>query len=440
MSLSAPTAENASPSRADLTPECIHCGLCLQACPTYIELGREADSPRGRIYLMRAQQRGVMTVSESFVQHISACLDCRGCESACPSGVPYGELVEKAREVIEHNARRPFWVQWFRAFVFKTMFPSRRLLRLNFDLLRLYQRSGLQRLVRALGILKWFPGHLAELEQLLPDIRKSQHHVALGAVFPPQGEKRFRVAVMTGCVMNEIFGDINQATIRVLQRNGCEVVVPGEQVCCAALHCHAGIMDTARELAKKNIVAFEQAEVDTVISNASGCGAKLKEYGMLLAEDKEFAERAARFSRKVQDIASFLDGLPSLAQPGELKLRVAYDDPCHLLHAMKVSRPPRNVLRSIPGLELVELSTPEQCCGSAGIYNITNYELSMRILRRKIDDIRTTTADVVATGNPGCMLQIAHGLRQAGLDQMKVMHPVELLDQAYRGQVTPDRV
>ena len=223
------------------------------------------------------------------------------------------------------------------------MFPSRRLLRLNFDLLRWYQRSGLQKLVRGLGILKLFPGHLAGLEQLLPDIRNRKHHVALGSVFPAQGEKKFRVAVMTGCVMNEIFGDINQATIRVLQRNGCDVVVPGEQVCCAALHCHAGIMDTARELAKKNIVAFEQAEVDAVISNASGCGAKLKEYGMLLADDKEFAERAARFSQKVKDIASFLDGLPSLAKPGELKLRVAYDDPCHLLHAMKVSRPPRNV-------------------------------------------------------------------------------------------------
>ncbi len=188
---------------------------------------------------MRAQQRGVMPVSESFVQHISACLDCRGCESACPSGVPYGELVEKAREVIEHNVRRPFWVQWFRAFIFKTMFPSRRLLRLNFDLLRWYQRSGLQKLVRGLGILKLFPGHLADLEQLLPDIRNKKHHVALGSVFPAQGEKKFRVAVMTGCVMNEIFGDINQATIRVLQRNGCDVVVPGEQVCCGcvALSC-----------------------------------------------------------------------------------------------------------------------------------------------------------------------------------------------------------
>jgi len=434
MSLSAVTVANNSSSATSLTPECIHCGLCLQACPTYIELGREADSPRGRIYLMRAQQRGAIGVSDSFIQHISACLDCRGCESACPSGVPYGELVEKAREVIEHNARRPFWSRWLRAFVFERLFLSHRQMRMAFGLLRWYQRCGLQKLVGGLGILKLFPGNLAGLERLMPDIRNRTHHVALGAVFPAQGEKKFRVAVVTGCVMNEIFGDINQATIRVLQRNGCEVVVPGGQVCCAALHSHAGIMDTARKLAKQNIAAFEQAEVEAVISNASGCGAKLKEYGTLLADDKDFAARSAAFSRKVKDIASFLDELPSLAKPGELKLRVAYDDPCHLLHAMKVSRPPRNLLLSIPGLELLELATPEQCCGSAGIYNVTHYELSMRILQRKIDDIRSTPADVVATGNPGCLLQIAHGLRQAGLDRMRVVHPVELLDQAYGGQ------
>ncbi len=420
------------PSRADLTPECIHCGLCLQACPTYIELGREADSPRGRIYLMRAQQRGAMAVSESFVQHISACLDCRGCESACPSGVPYGELVEQAREVIEHHARRPFLSEWFRSFIFGKVFRSPRLLRLNFDLLRLYQRSGIQALVRASGILRLFPGHLHELEQLLPDIRRKRQHVELGSVFSAAGERRLKVAVLTGCVMNEVFGDINQATIRVLQKNGCEVVVPAEQGCCAALHCHAGMLDLAREMARKNIAAFEKAGVDAIITNASGCGAKLKEYGLLLANDGDYAARAAAFSAKVKDIASCLDSLPNLAVPGQLNLRVAYDDPCHLLHAMKVSQPPRNLLRRIPGLKLVELETPEQCCGSAGIYNITHYELSMRILQRKIEDIKKSNAEVLATGNPGCMLQIAYGLRRAGITHMKVMHPVELLDQAYQ--------
>jgi glycolate dehydrogenase iron-sulfur subunit len=423
------------PGRADLTPECIHCGLCLQACPTYVELGKEADSPRGRIYLMRAQQRGVIPVSRSFVQHISACLDCRGCESACPSGVPYGELVEKAREVIEHNARRPFLVRVFRNFVFGRVFPSHRLLRLSFDLLRLYQASGLQMLVRALGILKLIPGHLSELEQLLPDIRQKRHHVELGSVHPAEGERKHRVALLTGCVMNEIFGDINQATIRVLQRNGCDVIVPAAQGCCAALHCHAGIIDTAREMARKNILALEDAEVEAIISNASGCGAKLREYGTLFEHDPQFAARAKAFSAKVKDIASFLDELPRIARPGELKLRVAYDDPCHLLHAMKVSKSPRNLLRSIPGLELVELATPERCCGSAGIYNITHYELSMRILQRKIDDIRTANADVLATGNPGCMMHIAYGLRREGLTHTRVMHPVELLDQAYRSRL-----
>ena len=422
------------PGRADLTPECIHCGLCLQACPTYVELGKEADSPRGRIYLMRAQQRGAIPVSQSFVQHISACLDCRGCESACPSGVPYGELVEKAREVIEHNARRPFLVRIFRNFVFGRVFPSHRLLRLSFDVLRLYQASGLRKLVRASRVLRLIPGHLSELEQLLPDIRQKRHHVELGSVHPAEGERKHRVALLTGCVMNEIFGDINQATIRVLQKNGCDVIVPAAQGCCAALHCHAGIIDTARQMARKNILALENAEVEAIISNASGCGAKLREYGTLLEHDSQFAARAKAFSAKVKDIASFLDGLPHIVKPGGLKLRVAYDDPCHLLHAMKVSKSPRNLLRSIPGLELVELATPERCCGSAGIYNITNYELSMRILQRKIDDIRTTNTDVLATGNPGCMMQIAYGLRQGGLTHMRVMHPVELLDQAYRSK------
>jgi glycolate oxidase iron-sulfur subunit len=383
---------------------------------------------------MRAQQRGAIPVSQSFVQHISACLDCRGCESACPSGVPYGELVEKAREVIEDNAQRPFLVRAFRHFIFGRLIPSHRLLRLSFDLIRFYQASGLRKLVGASGILRLIPGHLSELEQLLPDIRQRKHHVALGSVHPAEGERRHRVALLTGCVMNEIFGDINQATIRVLQKNGCDVIVPATQGCCAALHCHAGITDTAREMARRNILAFEEAEVEAVISNASGCGAKLREYGMLLKHDPKYAARAKAFSAKINDIASFLDGLPSIVKPGELQLRVAYDDPCHLLHAMKVSRSPRNLLRSIPGLELVELATPEQCCGSAGIYNITNYELSMRILHRKIDDIRTTQADVLATGNPGCMMQIAFGLHRAGLTHMRVMHPVELLDQAYRSK------
>jgi glycolate oxidase iron-sulfur subunit len=383
---------------------------------------------------MRAQQRGAIPVSQSFVQHISACLDCRGCESACPSGVPYGELVENAREVIERSAQRPFLVRAFRHFIFGRLLPSHRLLRLSFDLVRLYQASGLRKLVGASGILRLFPGHLSELEQLLPDIRQRKHHVALGSVHPAEGERRHRVALLTGCVMNEIFGDINQATIRVLQKNGCDVIVPATQGCCAALHCHAGITDTAREMARRNILAFEEAEVEAVISNASGCGAKLREYGMLLKHDPKYAARAKAFSAKVNDIASFLDELPSIVKPGELQLRVAYDDPCHLLHAMKVSRSPRNVLRSIPGLELVELATPEQCCGSAGIYNITNYDLSMRILQRKTDDIRATHADVLATGNPGCMMQIAFGLHRAGLTHMRVMHPVELLDEAYRSK------
>lgn len=417
---------------AKLTPQCIHCGLCLQACPTYIELGKEADSPRGRIYLMKAQQNGTLPVSGSFEQHISACLDCRACESACPSGVPYGELVEEARQVIEEQLHRPFLVKAFRQYIFERVFPSPKRLRFHFDLLRLYQCTGLQQVVRGLRFLKLIPKRLVDLERLLPDLRKRVHHVELGTVFKAIGNPKHRVGLLTGCVMNEIFGTIHQATIRVLQRNSCEVVVPPTQVCCAALHSHAGITRVAQEMAKKNIQAFEQADVDTIIVNAAGCGAKLKEYGSLLQNDPEFNSRANVFSQKVLDISEFLEGLPTLSPLGPLEVRVAYDDPCHLLHAQKVAQAPRNLLKRIPGLKLVELKNPDQCCGSAGIYNITQYDLSMRILERKVQDIRDCDPSILATGNAGCLLQISHGLQTADLEKIQVLHPIEILDQAYQ--------
>ena len=421
---------------ADLTPQCVHCGLCLQACPTYIELGKEADSPRGRIYLMQAQQRGRLPVAGSFAQHISTCLDCRACESACPSGVPYGELVEQARQVVEKQLKRPFLVEALRRYVFGWVFPSPRILRFHFHLLRLYQRLGLQTLVRGLAALKLIPARLAGLERLLPDLRGRTDPVELGAIFKSRGAARFRVGLVAGCVMNEIFAGIHHATIRVLQRNGCEIVVPSSQVCCAALHAHAGIEAAAQEMARKNIQAFEQAGVEAVIVNAAGCGAKLKEYGSLLAHDPEYSSRARSFSHKVLDISEFLDGLPALSPPGRLELKVAYDDPCHLLHAQKIAQAPRRLLQQIPGLKLLELRYPDQCCGSAGIYNITQYDLSMRILERKVEDIRQCRPAVVATGNPGCLLQIAHGLRKADLQHIQVMHPIEILDRAY-GSASP---
>jgi glycolate oxidase iron-sulfur subunit len=341
-------------------------------------------------------------------------------------------MVEKAREVIEDHIERSYFSARTRNFIFKQVFPSHRFLRLAFNLMRLYQSSSLQALVRWTSLLKLFPGRLAELEQLLPDIRKKTKHVTLGETFPALGKRRFRVGLLTGCVMNEVFGDVNEATIRVLQRNGCEVVVPDSQVCCAALHCHAGLTETAQELARRNITAFEQAAVDAVVINAAGCGAKLKEYGSLLASDQVFQLRARLFSAKSKDISEFLDALPHFEKPGELAVRVAYDDPCHLLHAQKIGQAPRNLLKKIPKLQLVELDRPDQCCGGAGIYNITQYDLSMRILDRKIEDIRTTAAEILATGNPGCILQIGYGLRRVGDSKTRVMHPIELLDQAYQ--------
>ena len=426
-----PIKNQDSNTTTDLTPQCIHCGLCLQSCPTYVELGKEADSPRGRIYLMQAQQKGKLDVQGSFAQHISACLDCRACESACPSGVPYGHLIENARELVEKPLHRPWPVKMLRRYIFEFVFSSPKKLRFHFDLLRLYQRSGLQKLVRNSRLLKLFPNHLEELEQLLPDLTLKSDRINIGSIFKPKASVHHRVGLLTGCVMNEIFGSIHHATIRVLQLNGCEVVVPQSQVCCAALHSHAGINSTAKQMAKKNIEAFEKAGVDKIIVNAAGCGAKLKEYDSLLEQDPEFKSRAQTFSQKVVDISEFLYDLPSLSPPGPFHARVAYDDPCHLLHAQRIDQAPRGLLKRIPELQLVELQNPDQCCGSAGIYNITQHDLSMRILKRKIEDIENCSPTILATGNAGCLMQIAYGLNLANLPQIKVMHPIEILDQAY---------
>ena len=427
-----PIKNQDSSTTTDLTPQCIHCGLCLQSCPTYVELGKEADSPRGRIYLMQAQQQGKLDIQGSFAQHISSCLDCRACESACPSGVPYGQLIENARELVEKQLHRPWPVRMLRRYIFEFVFSSPRKLRFHFDLLRLYQRTGLQKLVRSSGLLKLFPGHFSKLEQLLPDLTLKNNRIKIGSIFKPKVSVHHRVGLLTGCVMNELFGSIHRATIRVLQLNGCEVVVPKSQVCCAALHSHAGIASTAKQMAKKNIEAFEKAGVDKIIVNAAGCGAKLKEYGSLLEQDPEFQFRAQTFSKKVVDISEFLYDLPEFLPPGPLRTRVAYDDPCHLLHAQRIAQAPRALLKRIPELQLVELKNPDQCCGSAGIYNVTEYDLSMRILKRKVEDIENCSPTILATGNAGCLIQISYGLNMANLPKIRVMHPIEILDQAYR--------
>ena len=411
--------------------DCIHCGLCLPACPTYAELGLEMDSPRGRLYLMRAYTDGRIDMTDNYVSHIYQCLDCRACETACPSGVHYGSLVEMARADIEEKRPKSAGERRLRDLVFKRLLPSSKLLALAFLPLRFYQGSGLQKLVRGLGLTRLLPTRLQDMEALLPELPRRSLKAKLKPIMPAKGEKKHRVGMVTGCVMNEMFTPINLATVRVLNRNGCEVVIPDTQTCCGALQVHSGERLTAEELARKNIDAFEQAHVEVIIINAAGCGAQLKEYGDLLEDDPDYRDRAKAFSARVRDISEFLATLTLDDSMGAIKARVAYHDACHLAHGQKIREQPRSLLKRIPGLELVEIEESDWCCGSAGIYNITQPEMANRLLERKMGHVRKAAPDIVVTGNPGCILQIRNGFRKdAGT--VEVLHPVELLDRAYQ--------
>jgi len=395
------------------TLDCVHCGLCLPDCPTYQETGRETSSPRGRIYLMRGVAEGRLPLQGLVADEMHFCLACRACESACPAGVQYGHLVESMRAEIDAVGARPRTQRWLERIALRRVIGSRRGLRASAALLRLYQRSGVQTLVRRARVLRLVPG-LARAESLLPPL-PDPHRPAVLA--PALGERRGRVAFFVGCVMPEFLGPANAATVRVLQHNGFEVHIPRAQVCCGALNLHSGDPAAAEKLHRKNRRAFRIDEVDAVVTNAAGCGAALKGY------DDELA-------RKVRDVTEFLDDVGLRPPPQRLDLRVAYDDPCHLLHGQRIAEAPRNVLRAIPGLQLFDLPGSSDCCGAAGIYNLTHPDTSQALLARKVDALRRTRPDVVVTGNPGCLMQFAQGLRAADL-RIEVRHPVELLAQAY---------
>jgi glycolate dehydrogenase iron-sulfur subunit len=421
----------------DLMRQCIHCGFCLPTCPTYAVLGVEMDSPRGRIYQMQAVAEGRVSIGPEFIEHMYCCLGCRACETACPSGVQFGKLIEAAREEIEAVAPQQHsgTERALRSAVFGGVLSSRLLTSLAFTGLKLYQRSGAQSLVRKLNLLDYMPGPLAgklqEPEALMPRVEGSLFQGALPAITPPLGERRYRVGFISGCVMDQVFRDINEASIRVLAANGCEVVVPRDQRCCGALHVHSGEAEQGRALARANIEAFEHWACDYIIINSAGCGSNLKEYGHLLRDDPAYAERAAAFSSKVKDISEFLAMIDLNPQLGELKRRVTYHDACHLAHGQKIKSQPRALLKRIPGLEMVDLKEADWCCGSAGIYNVTNQEMAGQLLERKMGHIANTQAQIVATGNPGCMMQIAQGARQRDLP-IQALHPIQLLDEAYR--------
>ncbi|HWB82844.1 MAG TPA: heterodisulfide reductase-related iron-sulfur binding cluster [Bryobacteraceae bacterium] len=416
------------PRQADLD-RCVHCGLCLNACPTYRELGLEMDSPRGRIYQMVQVANGE-PITDSYREHIGLCLACRGCESACPSGVRYGRLVEDARAEIEARTRRSWPARMVRRFVFHRLLPSRGALTVAGSMLYLYQVSGLQVVVRALGSMKLL-GRLGELEQLAPSAEPPFFFSQLGRTFPPQGARRFRVAFMAGCIANISFARLNEATVRVLQKNGCEVVVPEQQSCCGALHLHSGLREEAQQLARRNIDAMEGENFDAILTNAAGCGSTLKEYAELLEDDPAYAEKAREFSERMRDVTEFLASIPLNPHMATLNTTVTYQDSCHLAHGQKIRSAPRKLLTSIPGLKFIEMPGADICCGSAGIYNVVQNEMSMQILASKMQSVNLTEAAVVATANPGCLLQLTAGVRLHGRKQ-RVMHVIEILDHAYK--------
>lgn len=426
--ISADVAGNDAPRLADLD-NCVHCGLCLNACPTYRELGVEMDSPRGRIYQMVQVAEG-KPVSDSYQEHIDLCLACRGCESACPSGVQYGRLIEAARADIEARTERPWLARTIRNFVFRRLLPSPTLLTGAGIGLYAYQATGLQKVMRASGLLRLFPG-LSEREALAPPVEVPFYFRQIGRTFPAEGERRYRVAFMAGCIANISFARLNEATVRVLQKNGCDVVVPAGQGCCGALHVHAGIRDEARKLARKNIDAVLKENFDAVITNAAGCGSTLKEYDELLEHDPEYADKAVQFKGLTKDVNEFLASITLNTAMGTLDQTVTYQDSCHLAHGQKIRNAPRQLLRSIPGLQFREMPMADICCGSAGIYNILHTELSLSILRSKMVNVNATKAQIVATANPGCMIQLEAGVRRHG-GGARVAHVVELLDEAYQ--------
>ncbi|HSE99243.1 MAG TPA: heterodisulfide reductase-related iron-sulfur binding cluster [Blastocatellia bacterium] len=416
---------------------CVHCGLCLPACPTYRELGNENDSPRGRVYLMRGLVEGKVNMGDTFLKHIDLCLGCRACETACPSGVPYGQLLEAARaEVSRAKSRRGSVSEYVLRLFLNQVFTRPRLLRAVMGLARWMRDSGLARLAFesrlvtgrlrfALALLLASRSPLAGSPDGIPEAR-----------FERNGPKpNTRVALLRGCVMDGLFKETNSATERVLARNGCEVVQAARQGCCGALHAHAGQIEQAKELARKNIDAFLESSCEAVIVNAAGCGAAMKEYAHLLSDDLRYSERASEFSSKVRDVSEYLAERGVVPPERTVSRRVAYDAPCHLIHAQRIARAPLDVMSAIPGLELVPLSGSEICCGGAGIYNLQHPELSGDILSGKIESIKASGADTVATANPGCIMQIGAGLLMEEIS-IDVVHPVELVDAAYSGRET----
>jgi glycolate oxidase iron-sulfur subunit len=419
------------PPDKDLMADCVHCGFCLPACPTYVLWGEEMDSPRGRIYMMQKASQCDAPLDQTFRRHMDNCLGCMACMTACPSGVQYGRLIEDTRAQVERNIPRTSEDYFFRKLLF-AIFPYPSRLRILAAPLYLYQRSGLQTLIRRSGVLRLVPRRFAAMEDLLPIVPE-----AFPSKVPvrtaPTGAARRRVGMLTGCVQQAFFSHVNAATARVLASEGCEVIAPANQPCCGALMVHSGLEVQAAAMARSIIELFERAEVDTVVINAAGCGSVMKDYRLLLRDDPLWADRARAFSAKCKDVSEVLSELGAVAPRNPLPLRVAYHDACHLRHAQGVFLQPRELLHAIPGLEIAEIAESSLCCGSAGVYNLLQPEPAQQLGDRKVSHLLAAEADAVVSANPGCLLQLASGLRRRGEKALPAFHMIELLDASIRG-------
>ena len=424
-----------NPPKAELIDTCVHCGFCLATCPSYRIIGKEMDSPRGRIYLMDAINKGEAEIDTVTSQHFDSCLGCLACVTTCPSGVQYDQLIAATRPQIERNQPRNLPDRLIRSLIFN-LFPYPNRLRYLLPPLWLYQKSGLQQLVRNTGMLKKLTPRLAAMEAILPQITSSSLRGDLPDVIPAQGTKRYRVGMILGCVQRLFFSPVNEATARVLTANGCEVVIPPNQGCCAALPAHQGQEAQAQTLARQMIDSFIDEDLDAIIINAAGCGHTLKEYGHILADDPEYQQKADDFANKVQDVQEFLASIEFTAELHPLasaELTLVYQDACHLLHGQKISLQPRQLLRKIPGVKLREPMDASLCCGSAGVYNMLQPETADELGRQKAANLVNTGASIIASPNPGCSLQIQKHLDLKG-SEVKLLHPVELLDYSIQGK------
>jgi glycolate oxidase iron-sulfur subunit len=432
-----PTFDSQHPPDPTLIDACVHCGFCLATCPSYRVMGTETDSPRGRIYLMDAINTGQIPLSPTTVSHFDSCLGCLACVTTCPSGVAYDQLIAATRPQVERNHARSLPEKLLRRLIFNT-FPYPKRMRLLLAPLWVYQKLGLQTWLRSTGLLnKLLPKSLAAMESILPLLSVEGFQDPFPEIIPAQGEKRYRVGMLLGCVQRLFLPEVNAATVRVLTANGCEVVIPKPQGCCAALSHHQGQEHQAQELARQMIDAFADSQIDALIINASGCGHTLKDYGTLLQDDPHYRERAQEFAHKVKDVQEFLDEVGLTAQLWPLQdqpLKIVYQDACHLLHGQKISLQPRRLLKKIPGVQLQEPIDAALCCGSAGVYSILQPEIGHELGRQKVSNLLNTGASLIASANVGCTMQLRKHLQDQD-SSIPVFHPVQLLDLSIRHQL-----